>query len=318
MTWMPFMCLGAGFLIALKQLSDRMLKAFDAAVNAALIILMITIGMNIGINDSVMQNLGSIGVNCAIISLCATACSVILVVLVEKTVLPLKALQEKLHAESLNINSEVDIEQERDKKISPLVWIMPASIVSGVAAGYFLMSVKQQEILGTILLLSLVLLYTSVGISLGVNRKVFGYIRVLGFKVLYIPIAIFAGSMAGGLLSGTVLEVPLHVSVISAGGMSYYSLTGAYMTSACGIEAGTYGFVVNVMREFFTVILLPLLIRISKGSPIAAGAAGCMDTMLVPVTKFVGAELGLVALIAGVILTFAVPIILPLLYGVCL
>ena len=41
-----------------------------------------------------------------------------------------------------------------------------------------------------------------------------------------------------------------------------------------------------------------------------------MDTMLVPVTKFVGAELGLVALITCVILTFAVPFILPVLYGI--
>jgi uncharacterized membrane protein YbjE (DUF340 family) len=98
--------------------------------------------------------------------------------------------------------------------------------------------------------------------------------------------------------------------------MSYYSITGAYMTQVYGIEAGTYGFIVNVMREFFTVLLLPFLIRISKGSPIAGGAAGNMDTMLVPVTKFVGIELGLVALITGTILTFWVPLVLPLLFRI--
>lgn len=51
-------------------------------------------------------------------------------------------------------------------------------------------------------------------------------------------------------------------------------------------------------------------------SAIAGGAAGNIDTILVPVTKFVGTELGLVALITGVILTFAVPFILPFLYGI--
>ncbi|MPN22855.1 Lysine exporter LysO [bioreactor metagenome] len=160
---------------------------------------------------------------------------------------------------------------------------------------------------------SLILLYTGVGISLGTNRKVFGYIKILGFKIVYISIAIFVGSVTGGALSGLVLGLPLHVSMLSAGGMSYYSITGAYMTQTYGIEVGTYGFMVNVMREFFTVILLPILIKISKGSPIAGGAAGNMDTMLVPVTKFVGAELGLVALITGVILTFFVPFELPVL-----
>jgi uncharacterized membrane protein YbjE (DUF340 family) len=155
-------------------------------------------------------------------------------------------------------------------------------------------------------------LYVSVGVSLGSNRKVFRYLKVLGFKVLYLSAAIFIGSAAGGLLSGLVLGLPFYISVISAGGMSYYSLTGAYMTQMYGIEAGTYGFIVNVMREFFTVLLLPLLVRISKGSPIASGAAGNMDTMLVPVTKFVGVELGLVTLITGTILTFLVPVALPI------
>ena len=94
--------------------------------------------------------------------------------------------------------------------------------------------------------------------------------------------------------------------------MGYYSLTGAMMTDYFGIEAGTYGFVVNVIRDVFSIILMPLLVRISKGSPIAAGAAGCMDTMLVPVTKAVGTELGIVALISGTILTFVVPVWLPI------
>ncbi|MPN62917.1 Lysine exporter LysO [bioreactor metagenome] len=155
-----------------------------------------------------------------------------------------------------------------------------------------------------------------VGINLGVNRKVFKYIKLMGLKVVLIPLAIFIGSLIGGLLSGLVLDIPVNISVISASGMSYYSITGAYMAQVYGIEAGTYGFMVNVMREFFTVLFLPFLVKVSNGSPIAGGAAGNMDTMLVPVTKFVGAELGLVALITGVILTFAVPFILPVLYGI--
>ena len=81
---------------------------------------------------------------------------------------------------------------------------------------------------------------------------------------------------------------------------------------------GTYGFMVNVMREFLTVLFLPFIVKISKGSPIASGAAGNMDTMLVPVTKFVGPELGLVTLVTGTILTFAVPFILPMLYNLFL
>ncbi len=97
--------------------------------------------------------------------------------------------------------------------------------------------------------------------------------------------------------------------------MSYYSITGAFMTEAYGLEVGAYGFLVNVMREFLTV-LMPVLVKISKGSPIAGGAAGNMDTMLAPVTKFVGVRLGLVTLVTGTVLTFVVPFLLPLMAAV--
>lgn len=318
MTWMPFLCLATGFFISMRNLTERTLKIFDGIINAALVVLMLTIGMNIGVNDSVMSNLDSIGLNCIVISLSAIAFSVLFTVIIEKTVLPLERLKERLSSENININNEIGISEPEESKKSPLIWIMPLSIVIGVILGYFLMPYTLAFILDYLLLGSLIILYTSVGISLGSNRKVFKYIKVLGFRVIYISIAIFLGSITGGLIAGTILGMPLHISIMSASGMSYYSLTGAYMTQAYGIEWGTYGFVVNVMREFFTVLLLPFLIRVSPGSPIAGGAAGNMDTMLVPVTKFVGVELGLVTLITGVILTFAVPFVLPVLYGLFL
>jgi uncharacterized membrane protein YbjE (DUF340 family) len=312
---MPFLCIAIGLVIGMRNLKESTLKRIDGIINIALVALMLTIGMNIGINDSVMSNLDSIGLNCLVISLCAIIFSILFTVIAEKTVLPLEKLRQKLSLENININNEIDISKEEKSKNSLLIWIMPSSIVIGVILGYSVMRYIQTFILDYLLVGSLVMLYVSVGISLGSNRKVFKYVRVLGFRVIYISIAIAVGSIVGGFLAGTLLGIPLHTSIMSASGMSYYSLTGAYMTQVYGIEAGTYGFVVNVMREFFTVLLLPLLKRISTGSPIAAGAAGNMDTMLVPVTKFVGVELGLITLITGVILTFAVPFMLPALYA---
>jgi uncharacterized membrane protein YbjE (DUF340 family) len=313
MVWMPFACLGAGLALGMRSLSDKMLKGVDFIINGALIVLMLTIGMNIGINPSVMGNLSSIGLNCVVISLMAIGFSILFVFLVEKTVLPLEELKEKIFSEKIGEEENIDHLEDDEEKKSPLLFIMPLSIILGILIGYFFLSENIKDTLGVLLTLSLVFLYTGVGVSLGTNRRVFKFIKVLGFKVIYISIAIFAGSFLGGLISGIILNVPLNISIISASGMSYYSLTGAYMTSVFGIEFGTYGFIVNVMREFFTVLLLPLIIKISKGSPIAAGAAGDMDTMLVPVTKFVGVELGLVTLITGTILTFFVPVILPIL-----
>ncbi len=315
MTWMPFLCMGIGLLFGVNIVSDSILKKVDGAINIALIVLMMAIGMNIGSNDSIMANLGTIGLNCVIISLCGISFSVLFVFILEKTILPLAAIKDKLYLEKCNVASEMKTADEKNEPgTSPLIWIMPVSIIIGALIGKFVLLKSQAVVPGYLLVGSLILLYIGVGVSLGTNRKVFFYLKIVGFKVVYIAIAILAGSLLGGFMSGFMLGIPIKYSIMATSGMSYYSITGAYMTQVYGIEAGTYGFMVNVFREFFTVLLLPILIRISNASPIASGAAGNMDTMLVPVTKFVGPELGLVALITGVILTFLVPVLLPILY----
>lgn len=301
--YVPFICLAAGAAINWRGLPSRILKLFDAATDLALIVLMLVIGLNIGTSEKVMSNLGVIGFNCLVISLSAIAVSVLLVLLAEKTIMPLEEIRLKLAEEKGDDQSEPP-----STGFSPLIVIMPLCIAGGIILGYLVFSDIPPSLLDTVLTVSLVFLYTGVGVSIGSNKEVFSYIRKLGLRIIFMPAAIFTGCIAGGFLSGLILGEPAEWSVLSAGGMGYYSLTGAFLTENFGIEAGTYGFIVNVSRDVFTVILLPLLSKISKGSPIASGAAGCMDTMLVPVTKTVGPELGMVALISGSILTFVVPV----------
>ena len=310
MTWLPFICLFCGLFIGLRTVSSRIFQAIDLITNFSLILLMLTIGANIGINNSVISNLSKIGFNCMFISLSAIIFSIIITFVLEKTFLPLESIRNSLNFNDVNLENEIPIEAE-EPKTSPLIWIMPLSIILGIILGYFLIPEPYYFLLNHMLTISLIILYTSVGVSLGSHRKIFGYIKLLGFRIIYLSVSIFIGSLLGGFISSLILNIPINIAILSSSGMSYYSITGAYLAQVYGVEAGTYGFIVNVMREFFTVLLLPLIIKISKGSPIAAGAAGNMDTMLVPVTKFVGSELGLVALITGTILTFSVPIILP-------
>lgn len=310
-TLIPFICLAFGAAINWRGLPAPVLRAFDIAANAALILLMAVIGLNIGTSPQVMGNLGSIGLNCLVISLSAIIGSVILVRFAEATVMPLEKIRLQLAEENAHT-----AEEQSKIGFSPLIILMPACIVIGIIAGYFWLQDMSRSMLDTVLTVSLIFLYTGVGVSLGENKEVFQYIRRLGARVLFMPAAIFAGCIAGGFISGLLLGIPLSYSVISASGMGYYSLTGAFMTETFGIEAGTYGFIVNVSRDVFTVALLPVLSKISKGSPIASGAAGCMDTMLVPVTRAVGPELGMVALISGTVLTFVVPVWLPVIGAV--
>lgn len=325
--YVPFICLALGAAINWKGLPQPVLTWFDRLMNLALVVLMAVIGINIGTSEEVMGNLGKIGAGCLLISLAAIWCSVGLVVLCERTVMPLEKIRLQVAAESAGAGNSAEagkndemygisvLADDEKRGFSPLVLVMPGFILAGILVGWLLLGGHEAVWLDTALTVSLVFLYAGVGVSLASNKSVFGYIRRLGLRILFLPLAIFLGCMLGGFLAGLILGVPTAWSVISASGMGYYSLTGAFMTETWGIEAGTYGFIVNVSRDVFTVLLLPVLIRISKGSPIASGAAGCMDTMLVPVSRYVGPELSLAALISGTILTFVVPVWLPVAAG---
>jgi uncharacterized membrane protein YbjE (DUF340 family) len=274
---------------------------------------MLTLGIKIGSNDSLVSSLGLFGFRCLFTSVSAILFSILFTVLLEKTILPLEEVRRKLICQNTGINQAASIEDKEEANSSPLIWIMPTCIILGILTGNTMFPLQFSFILNYTLTGSLIILYTGVGISFGMNRSVFQYIRILSWKIVLISAAIIAGSLTGGYISGIILGVPTYITASAAGGMSYYSITGAYLTQIYGIEVGAYGFLVNVMREFLTVILLPVLIKISPGSPIASGAAGNMDTMLVPITKFTGAELGIVTLITGTILTFIVPFLLPVL-----
>ena len=311
MTILPFICLGMGIIGGLFVTAPKFTSASEKVSTVALIFLMLSIGVGIGLDQSVIRQFGTIGIHCVVIALCAIGGSVLFTVLCEKTVLPLDHLDKQLSEKNLTLSSAAGQEETEKKSTSHLVWIMPCSILAGLFAGIFFRSYLNSDIMDTIFTISLIVSYVCVGISQGANREVFRFVKRLGFRIIWLSAAILMGSILGGIIAGILLRLPLYVSVISASGMSFYSITGAYMTQAYGLEIGTYGFIVNVLREFFTVLLMPLLIKISLGSPIAGGAAGNMDTMLAPVTKFVGVRLGLVTLITGTILTLLVPIVLP-------
>lgn len=307
----PFSCIIIGAIINWKGLPANVLKIFDWIMNIALVCLMMVIGLNIGTSETVMNNLGRIGLNSVIISLTAIGLSVILTLIFEKTVLPLSSLHEEIKGES----PVIDVDTSKSS-ISPLIVIMPGAIIIGILLGYFVLTDISEDFLGRALDISLVLLYISVGVSMASNKAVFGYVKKLGLRILFIPLAVFVGCILGGAVSGLILGVPLDIATISASGMGYYSLTGAYLTETMSIEAGTYGFIVNVSRDVLTVMLMPILSRLSKGSPIASGAGGCMDTMLIPVTKAIGIELSVIAFLAGTIITLMVPVTLPVLTAI--
>ena len=306
--YIPFICIAIGALINWKGLPHKALDIINIIMNSALMLLMTVVGLNVGTSREVLDNIGKIGLNCAIMCLSSVFFAVVLMALMEKTILPLEEIRLKLLEEKgLNLKAVPE-----NIGVDPLMICMPLAIILGLVLGIFVFPDIKESTLDTLLTISLIFLYTGAGVSLATNKVAFLYIKKLGLRILLLPLAIFVGGLISGLIMSKLLGVDLCWSVTSSSTMGYYSLPGAYMTEAYGVEAGVYGFMVNIFRDIFTVTLMPILKRISKGAPIASGAGGCMDSMFIPVTRAVGPELGIAGLIVGTIITIFVPFWLPL------
>ncbi len=306
--YIPFICIALGCTINWKGLPERALSIINFIMNSALMLLMTVVGLNVGTSREVMDNLGKIGLNCAIMCLSSVFFAVLLMVLLEKTIVPLEEIRLKLHEEKGLVLKEVP-----DRRgVDPLMICMPLAIILGLLLGIYVFPDVSEHTLDVLLSISLIFLYTGAGVSLATNKIAFLYIKKLGFRILLLPLAIFVGGLISGFLMSKILGVDLCWSVTSSSTMGYYSLPGAFMTEAYGVEAGIYGFMVNIFRDICTVTLMPLLKKISKGAPIASGAGGCMDSMFIPVTRAVGPELGMTGLIVGTIITIFVPFWLPI------
>ena len=306
--YIPFICIALGCVINWRGLPERVLNIINFIMNSALMLLMAVVGLNVGTSKEVLNNIGTIGLNCAIMCLGSVFCAVLLMVLLEKTIVPLDEIRLKLLEEKGLVLKSVP----EGKGVDPLMICMPLAILLGLLLGIYVCPDISEHTLDVLLSISLIFLYTGAGVSLATNKVAFLYIKKLGLRILLLPLAIFVGGLISGFIMHLILGVDLCWSVTASSTMGYYSLPGAFMTEAYGVEAGIYGFMVNIFRDICTVTLMPILKKISKGSPIASGAGGCMDSMFIPVTRAVGPELGIAGLIVGTIITIFVPFWLPI------
>ena len=67
--YIPFICIALGALINWKGLPEKVLDLINLIMNASLMLLMTVVGMNVGTSREVMDNIGTIGLNCAIMCL---------------------------------------------------------------------------------------------------------------------------------------------------------------------------------------------------------------------------------------------------------
>jgi uncharacterized membrane protein YbjE (DUF340 family) len=176
-----------------------------------------------------------------------------------------------------------------------------AVLVAGFFAGNFL-SLPASSLLSY----SLYVLLALIGFDLQLTKAAW---REIPSPLL----AAIAGALLAGVLFSILSGTSLRISLATALGFGWYSVTGSVVLTGLGATAGLLAFLTNFLHENLTMATAPWLApRVHPEGLIAMGAATTMDTTLYFVTRFGGKEAGSAALASGLVLTILAGLLVPL------
>lgn len=148
-----------------------------------------------------------------------------------------------------------------------------------------------------------------VGLGIGNDPQTIRNFRSLNPRLVFLPVMTILGTLAGAALASLVLTHRTATECMAVGaGFGYYSLSSIFITEYKGAELGTIALLSNIIREIFTLLAAPLLVRwFGNLAPISAGGATTMDTTLPIITRCSGQEFVVVSIFHGFVVDFSVP-----------
>lgn len=306
MAW-SFLALAAGAVVGLSgRLPAGLLQWLHRLTTSGLVILLFTMGAQIGGNPELVSQMGTLGARAAALAVAAVVGSVLCVALVS----------------GLRWLSSSGGHPVRSAGSAPETagsWSLTALIIGSVACGLLVGLVGMPFFAGAdglsvISQAALALILLGVGVDLGGDRGAWQALRVLGARVLLIPAAIAVGSILGALAAGAIAGLPANESAAVGAGFGWYSLSGVMLAQSYNLTTGALAFLTNVLRELIAVVAMPVLARwVSPAVAIAPGGATTMDTTLPVVARSMGPTAAMLAFASGATLTALVPVLVPLL-----
>ena len=295
------------FLGSRKALRSRPLAWVGKLQFAALMILIVTLGINLGANDEVVSSLGQIGLAALVITVLAMAGSLLCLTLLRRFVL-------KLDHYGLPRGSEAAREEEAHhggKADNSLTFLIVIAVVLGMLAGRFVLPAAVTAHCGTVISFGLYLLLFMVGMDMGKQGTLLADIKTAGFQVLLVPVAVCAGSLAFAALAGLFLPLGVKDSMAAASGLGWYSLAPTLL-APYSLTVSATAFLSNIMHELFSIVAVPIVAqKLGYIEAVALPGATAMDTLLPVVVSATADRMAIYSFASGLILSLAVPVLVP-------
>ena len=280
--------------------------------NLVTLLLIFAMGLRVGSNEEAVRNIGAYGVYAFLFTAVILAFSLISVSLLRR-LLGFDRHGKKQAAAEGDM-AAAGPEGGRSNTVKMLVLVSV-----GIAAGYLLVKrgMTGADALGgaaaQFITVGLCLLLFLIGLDLGQEGKIVSDIKSVGGLAVLIPLAIAAGTVAGSVLCSLFLPLSLRESLAIGCGFGWYSLSSGIILDAGYIAAGTVSFMHNVMRELFSVVLIPVVAKgIGYLETVSLPGSCGMDVGLPIVARSTNASTAVCSFVSGFMLSLSVPIIVPL------
>lgn len=313
-----------GYLLGDKlKKSDFNISWSGKVQTVAIIVLVFAMGLRMGANKQVTENLNSIGLYALIITITILVFSVIAISIARRLI----GLD---HRGRKNISKEHSIKQrledskdkinnEHGQKMTKLILI---SVSAGMATGYFLVDEVFSDIntfetmIGYAITFGLCLLLLFVGLDLGINGTILQSIKDVGLNVLIFPLAVAIGTLVGALVSLIFIPITTREALAIGAGFGWYTLAPGIILESGHITAGAISFMHNIMRELFSILLIPFVgHKFGYIESTGLGGSSNMDVCLPVIEKSTHSDIAVYAFITGIILSLSTTVLVPLFIG---
>lgn len=304
-TYLALVAVGA-FLGSRPVLRSRTLPWLGRFQTAALLLLIFTLGAELGANKEIVASLGVIGLNAFLITAAAMAGSLLAVHILRKYIFKLDK-----HGQPAGSAQTQEKHGEKVKVDHTLTLLIVFTVALGMVLGHFVLPDALAVHCGQIIQFGLYLLLFLVGLDLGRQEGMLSSVRQAGLRVVLVPLAVMVGTFTVTALAGLLLPLGPKDCVAAAAGFGWYSLAPTLL-APYSLTVSATAFLSNVLHELFAIVLAPIVAqRFGYIETVALPGAAAMDTVLPVVVSATDQRMAIYSFTSGVILSLSVPLFIP-------
>jgi len=188
--------------------------------------------------------------------------------------------------------------------IQTILWVIGGAVLGYLSEGYF---THADALVTWMLYLLLFLVGQQLYMANYRLRSLF-----LNVQGLIIAITTLVSTFTAALVGAWWLEMPVFHALAVVSGFGWYSLSGILLSDLGYPLLGTTSFLLDIGREIFALMLIPLLSRMGNHCSVGISGATAMDFTLPMLGKFHGATVIPTAIASGLVLSILVPVFIPL------